>query len=62
MITAQGLVNTDTEYWPLIGQCDTNWTLIGQTASLLLVSGVIDEVDGILAVFEVTGTGEYKLK
>jgi len=33
-----------------------------QSSSLLLVSGVIDEVDGILAVFEVTGTGEYKLK
>ena len=37
-------------------------TLIGQDASLLLVSGVMDEVDGSLAVFEVTETGEYKLK
>ena len=37
-------------------------TLIGQDASLLLVSGVMDEVDGALAVFEVTETGEYKLK
>ena len=37
-------------------------TLIGQTASLLLVSGVMDEVDGALAVFEITETGEYKLK
>ena len=36
--------------------------LIGQDASLLLVSGVMDEVDGALAVFEVSETGEYKLK
>ena len=36
--------------------------LIGQTASLLLVSGVMDEVDGALAVFEINETGEYKLK
>ena len=37
-------------------------TLNNQDASLLLVSGVMDEVDGALAVFEITDTGEYKLK
>ena len=44
-----------------------NWrytwaTRYNQAASLLLVSGVMDEVDGALAVFEVTEAGEYRLR
>ena len=44
-----------------------NWrytwaTRYNQAASLLLVSGVMDEVYGALAVFEVTEAGEYRLR